>query len=102
MKNIRQLFKDKDYLLEEPEVEQLIAYCEELQDEVVEFKFEKGKSKEKVLLEIIREISNSCQDIQKQQLEHERFDYEAPDYRTAVLNLKKYLDDRCREERIYF
>ena len=102
MKNIRQLFKDKDYLLEEPEVEQLIYYCEELQDEIVEFKFEKGKSKEKVLLEIIREISNSCQDIQKQQLEHERFDYEAPDYRNAVLNLKKYLDDRCREERIYF
>ena len=102
MKNIRQLFKDKDYLLEEPEVEQLISYCEELQDEIVEFKFEKGKSKEKVLLEIIREISNSCQDIQKQQLEHERFNYEAPDYRNAVLNLKKYLDTRCREERIYF
>ncbi len=102
MKNIRQIFKDKDYLLEESEVEQLITYCEGLQDEIVEFKFEKEKSKEKVLLEIIREISNSCQDIQKQQNEHERFDYEAPDYRAAVLNLKKYLDDRCREERIYF
>ncbi|MFZ4105221.1 hypothetical protein [Flavobacterium sp.] len=102
MKNIRQIFKDKDYLLKESEVEQLITYCEGLQDEIVEFKFEKEKSKEKVLLEIIREISNSCQDIQKQQHEHERFDYEAPDYRTAVLNLKKYLDDRCREERIYF
>ena len=41
MKQIRTIFKNKEYLLDEPEVEQLVEYCELLQDEIVEFKFEK-------------------------------------------------------------
>lgn len=101
MKNIRHLFKDKEYLLDEPEVEQLLDYCEQLQDESIDNKFEKEKNKELVLKEIIREISNSCSEIQKNQEEHERFGYDAPDYKTAVSNLKKYISNRCQEERIY-
>ena len=41
MKSIREIFKNKDYLLDEPEVEELMDYCEALQDEIVEFKFQK-------------------------------------------------------------
>ena len=41
MKSIREIFKKKDYLLDEPEVVELMDYCEALQDEIVEFKFKK-------------------------------------------------------------
>jgi len=39
MKSIREIFKNNPSLLDEPEVMQLLNYCEELQDEIVEFKF---------------------------------------------------------------
>jgi hypothetical protein len=41
MKSTRELFKTNPSLLDEPEVKQLMAYCEQLQDEIVEFKFKK-------------------------------------------------------------
>jgi hypothetical protein len=41
MKSTRELFKPNPSLLDEPEVEQLLDYCEQLQDEIVEFKFQK-------------------------------------------------------------
>ena len=37
MKSIREIFKNNPTLLDEPEVAQLIKYCEQLQDEIVEF-----------------------------------------------------------------
>ena len=38
MKTTRELFKTNPSLLDEPEVAQLLDYCEQLQDEIVEFK----------------------------------------------------------------
>lgn len=101
MKNIRQLFKDKDYLLEEPEVEQLITYCEELQDEIVEFKFEKNKNKELIMLDMIREVIKGCNAIEKEQMEHNRFGYEAPNYQETISNLKSYIYEICRINKIW-
>ena len=54
MKNIRQLFRDKEYLLDEPEVEKLMEYCEEMQDEIVEYKFEKTNNKELAMLDMLK------------------------------------------------
>ena len=39
MKSIREIFKTNPSLLDEPEVAHLLDYCNELQDEIVEFKF---------------------------------------------------------------
>ena len=101
MKNLREIFKNKFNLLDEPEVEELLDYCEQLQDEIVEFKFEKNKNKELVMLDMIREVIKGCNAIEKEQTEHERFGYDAPNYQETISNLKKYILNRCHEERIW-
>ena len=101
MKSIRELFKNKDFLLEEPEVEQLLEYCEKLEDDIIEFKFDKDKNKELVMLDMIREVIKGCNAIEKEQNEHERFGYDAPNYQETISNLKKYILDRCKDERIW-
>lgn len=65
MKSTREIFKNKDYLLEEPEVEQFLEYCENLEDELVEFKFEKAENKELIMLDMIREVLKGCNAIEK-------------------------------------
>lgn len=101
MKNPREIFKNKDYLLEEPEVEQLLEYCEKLQDEIIEFKFEKDKNKEIILIDMIKETLKGCNEIQKQQAESIRFGYDPANFEQAITNLKSYIQERCRDERIW-
>ena len=101
MRSVREIFKNKQQLLEEPEVEKLIAYCEELQDEIVELKFQKNNNKELAMLDMIKEVIKGCNSIEKEQMEHERFGYEAPNYDATISNLKNYIYNRCREEKIW-
>mgnify|MGYP003574882545 CR=1 FL=1 len=101
MKSIREIFRNKEHLLDEPEVKQLAAYCEELQDEIVEFKFQKTDNKELPLIDMIKEVIKGCEALEKEQMEHERFGYDAPDYKSTVSNLKNYIYGRCREEKIW-
>jgi hypothetical protein len=101
MKNIRQLFNDKKYLLDETEVEQLLDYCEKLQDEIVDFKFEKNKNKELIMLDMIKEVIKGCNAIEKEQKEHERFGYEAPNYQETISNLRSYILGQCKDNQIY-
>jgi predicted house-cleaning noncanonical NTP pyrophosphatase (MazG superfamily) len=101
MESIREIFKGKPYLLEEKEVEKLLNYCEQLEDEIIEFKFDKNNNKELILLDIIKEIIKGCNATEKEQLEHDRFGYEAPDYILVICNLKNYILQRCREEKIW-
>lgn len=101
MKSARELFKNNPSLLEEPEVLELLEYCDELEDEIVEFKFEKANNKELAMLDMLQEVIKGCNDLEKEQMEHERFGYEAPQYREAILNLKRYILNRCKDEKIY-
>ena len=101
MKSVREIFKNKEHLLEEAEVVKLIDYCEELQDEIVEFKFQKNNNKELAMLDMLREVIKGCNEIEKAQMEHERFGFEAPDYQTTISNLKSYIYGRCRDEKIW-
>jgi hypothetical protein len=55
MKNKREIFKNALELLDEPEVQELLDYCDSLEDEIVDFKFEKEKNKELILLDMIKE-----------------------------------------------
>ena len=100
MKQIRTIFKNKEYLLDEPEVEQLVEYCELLQDEIVEFKFEKSNNKQHVILDMIKEIVKACDDIQKQQTEFNRFGLEPPDFESSIGSLKKYIFEICKINKI--
>ncbi|WP_264525840.1 hypothetical protein [Flavobacterium sp. N502536] len=101
MKSVQEIFKNKEYLLEEPEVEKLVEYCEELQDELVEFKFQKTNNKELAMLDMLKEVIKGCDAIEKEQMEHERFGYEAPNYQATISNLKSYIYGRCRDEKIW-
>ena len=101
MKSIREIFKNRPSLLEEPEVAKLLAYCEQLQDEIVEFKFEKNKNKELAMLDMLKEVIKGCNAIEKKQAEHERFGYDVPNYQETISNLKQYILGRCRYEKIW-
>jgi len=101
MKSTREIFKGREYLLEEPEVKQLLNYCEQLQDEIVEFKFQKTNNKELAMLDMLKEVIKGCNAIEKEQMEHERFGFEAPDYEETISNLKRYIYGRCKDENIY-
>jgi len=101
MKSIREIFKNKEYLLEEPEVAKLLEYCEQLQDEIVEFKCEKNKNKELAMLDMLKEVIKGCNAIEKEQAEHERFGYDVPNYQETISNLKQYILGRCRDEKIW-
>nr|WP_294785496.1 hypothetical protein [uncultured Flavobacterium sp.] len=101
MKSIREIFRNNQSLLEEPEVVKLVDYCSELQDEIVELKFQKTDNKELAMLDMIKEVIKGCQALEKEQMEHERFGYDAPDYQATISNLKNYIFSRCRDEKIW-
>ena len=101
MKNKLELFKKAPELLDVPEVQELLDYCEKLEDELVDFKFEKDKNKELIMLDIIKEVIKGCKAIEKQQAEHERFGYEAPNYQETISNLKNYVLEISRINKIY-
>jgi hypothetical protein len=99
MRNKLEIFKKAQELLEEPEVQELLNYCEQLEDELVDLKFEKNK--ELILLDMIKEVLKGCNSIEKEQLEHERFGYETPNYQATISNLKSYILEICRDNQIY-
>ena len=101
MKSTREIFKSNPSLLNEPEVVQLLEYCQELEDEIVESKFQKTNNKELALLDMLKEVIKGCNAIEKEQMEHERFGFEAPRYRKTISNLKSYILKRCQDEKIY-
>lgn len=101
MRTVREIFKNKEHLLDEPEVEKLVEYCKELQDEIVELKFEKTNNKEVAMLDMLKEVIKGCNAIEKEQMEHERFGYEAPNYEVTISNLKTYIYNRCKDEKIW-
>ena len=101
MKSFREIFKNNPSLLNEPEVAQLLEYCEQLQDVIVEFKFQKTTNKELAMLDMLKEVIKGCDAIEKEQAEHERFGYDAPNYQETISNLKKYVLKRCQDEKIW-
>ena len=101
MKQIRKIFEKKEFLLDEPEVEQLITYCEELQDSLIEFKYEKDNNKQLIMLDMLKEIVKACTEVEKQQREFTRFGLEAPDLEAGISNLKRYIVIRCKDNKIY-
>lgn len=101
MKSTREIFKPNPSLLGEPEVAQLLNYYEQLQDEIVEFKFQKTNNKEFAMLDMAQRSIKGCNAIEKEQAEHLRFGYEAPDYPATISNLQRYILKRCQDEKIY-
>ena len=101
MKNKLEIFKKNPDLLDEPAVQELLEYCEKLEEDLIDFKFEKQKDKQLILLDMIKEVIKGCDAIEKEQLEHERFGYAPPNYQEIISNLKRYIYGQCRDNQIY-
>lgn len=101
MKSINQIFKTNFLLMEEPEVMELVEYCKELEDMVVENKQIVDQSV--ILKQLISEISKSCSDLLQEDMEGERWknDFERVDFKETVTNLKNYIIKYCLDNKIY-
>ena len=101
MKSISQIFKTNTTLMDEPEVVELVEYCKELEDMVVENKQIVDQSV--ILKQLISEISKSCSDLLQEDKEGERWknDFERVDFKETVTNLKNYIIKYCLDNKIY-
>jgi hypothetical protein len=93
MKNINQIFKNNTHLMDEPEVIELIEYCQELEGKFMEVEINKQYDKEDILINVIRDIKESCEQTINDNEESIRFN-EIPrvDFEKSVVNLKKYIE----------
>ena len=103
MKNINQLFQSNKKLLYEPEVQDLVEYCRELEGQVLERKIQDEYTKEKHYAQMFKEIYQSCNDTLKDDEIAERFK-ETPrvDFKETISNLKKYMQEMCKLYKLDF
>ena len=101
MENLHKFFAKKTYLLDEPEVKQLVEHCEALQDQINDFKFDKDNDKQLIMIDMIKEIVKACEEVEKQQREFVRFGLEPPDLEAGISNLKKYIFATCKDNKIW-
>ena len=103
MKNINKLFKNNRKLLYEPEVQELVEYCRELEGKILERKIEDEYSKEQFYAQVFKDIYQSCNDTLKDDEIAERFK-ETPrvDFKETISNLKKYMQEMCRLYKLDF
>jgi len=97
VKNINQLFKGNTHLLDEPEVQELIDYCRELEGKILERKIDDEYSKGQHYMQVFKDIYQSCNETLKDDELAERFK-ETPrvDFKETITNLKKYMLEMCR------
>lgn len=96
MKNINQIFKDNEHLMDLEPVEELIEYCRELEGEVMEKRIEVNYDKEHILKSMLKDIRTSIDETLSEDEEAIRFN-EIPrvDFKEAVKNLKNFISQMC-------
>ena len=92
MKSINQIFRDNTALLDEPEVQELVEYYKELEDEVIDLRQTDVSVMEGKLAEVVRDIYHSINKTIKEDEDAIRFkETDSVDFNEAVLNLRKFL-----------
>jgi hypothetical protein len=86
--------------MEEPEVSELIDYCKDLEDEVVECIQKNDQTI--VLKQLISEISKSCYELIEEDKKSERWehDFEKIDFKKSIINLREYIIKYCLDNKI--
>lgn len=100
MKSIKQIFKNNPQLMDEPEVEELMEYCRELEGQVMEYSLASNYNKEVNVIDIVRDIQLSCVNILKDDEDIKRFGGDEIDYKESIINLNKYILKLCRDYNI--
>lgn len=95
LKSINQIFSSNPNLKEEPEVQELIDYCQEIEGELFKKIQQESFSHEERLSELVRDIYRSL----KESLDESQSEI---DYKQCLVNLKSYLNDFSRENKFYF
>ncbi len=93
MKSINQIFQNDKKLLFNSAVQELIKYCQELENEIINNKQSSNFNNEDNLSELTRDIYSSIVDTLKDDDEAKRFgELNRVDYEEILVNLKKYLE----------
>ena len=71
MKSISQIFKGNEHLMDLQPVEELIDYCQDLEEKVIETNLEENK--EHIYKSIIQDILISCNELEESKLLAERY-----------------------------
>lgn len=100
MKSISQIFRNNEHLMDLGPVEELIDYTRELEDKVIENN--QVIDQTVILKQLVSEISKSCTDLLKEEEKSERWpnEFEKIDFKEAIINLKKYINLYCFENKI--
>jgi len=102
LKTPYEIFKNKPELLENPEVKKLVSEYEEVCDTLIDLQQVSEMSKEKYLQILVREIRESISMELNRDLEAERFgESERVNFKKATENLRDYINDYCRDHKIY-
>ena len=93
MKNIKELFKGEEYLMDLAPVDELIEYCRELEGNVLEKKIEETYNKEHMLKSMLQDILTSCKEYEDNKILEERYPelYKKVDADALVKNLLDYI-----------
>lgn len=93
MKNVNQIFKGNEHLMDLRPVEELIDYCQNLEGQVLERKVEDVYDKEHILKSMLSDILHSCREYQENKILEERYPnlYKKIDADTLINNLKDYI-----------
>ena len=92
MKSINQIFKDNIPLLDEPEVKELVEYCQELEGQVMENTQSEQFNLEDKLAEVVRDIYISVNQVIKNEEDAERFkEIEHVDFKQCIKNLREFI-----------
>lgn len=102
MKNIHQIFRGNEHLMDLGPIEELIDYCQELEGQVMENVIDGQYGKELILLGMIRDVYDSCNGIEEQEMLHERYPNDFPEvnYKDIVVNLKNYIQKMVSENKL--
>lgn len=95
MKNLRQIFKGNEHLMDLNPIEELIDYVQELEGLIFEKKIEDNYDKEHMLKSMLQDILTSCRDMEDNNQLADRYPgmYEKSDAESLVKNLKMYILD---------
>jgi hypothetical protein len=87
--------------MDEPEVMELVEYCRELEDLVIENN--QVVDQTVALKQLISEISKSCSDLLQEDNEGERWEneFKRVDFKETIINLKNYIVKYCLDKKIY-
>mgnify|MGYP003340854690 FL=1 len=102
MKNINQIFKGNEHLMDLSPVEELIDYTQELEGMVFDNDLQEVNNKEEIYKSIIQDILTSCRDMEETNQLAERYPgmYQKSDAESLVKNLKMYILDMNRTNKL--